>query len=87
MKMKTAFISTALAALLLSGCGPGFPIMTREQEELVTNVETLVKENDSLKARVEKLEGSGGIETLKRDMESVKRSVAEANIATDRLGQ
>lgn len=87
MSVKKTFIAAALATLVLSGCGPGFPIMTKEQDDLVRNVETLMKENDSMKARVAKLEGSGGLESVKRDMESVKRAVAEANIGVERLGQ
>jgi len=87
MNKKTFLIAASLSALLLSGCGPGFPIMTREQEDLIVNVEKLMKENDSLKARVGAVEGSGGIDALKRDMESVKRSVAEANIGLERLSQ
>jgi hypothetical protein len=87
MNKKTLFMTATMSALLLYGCGPGFPIMTREQEDLVMNVEKLMKENDSLKARIERVEGSGGFESLKRDMESVKRSVADANIGLERLSQ
>lgn len=87
MDKKTLLMAASLSALLLSGCGPGFPIMTREQEDLIMNVEKLMKENDSLKSRMSGIEGSGGIDALKRDMESVKRSVAEANIGVERLGQ
>lgn len=87
MSAKKTFIAMALATVVFSGCGPGFPIMTKEQEDLVKNVETLMKDNDVLKARLEKLEGSGGLESVKRDMDSVKRSVAEANIGVERLRQ
>ena len=85
MNKKTFFMAAALSAIILSGCGPGFPIMTREQEDLITNVEKLMKDNDSLRARMDRIEGSGGLASLNRDMESVKRSVAEANIGVERL--
>jgi len=57
MNKRTLFIAATMSALLLSGCGPGFPIMTREQEDLIMNVEKLMKENDSNKARIERVEG------------------------------
>ncbi len=75
-----------LAPLLLAGCGPGFPIMTAEQETLVKNVDRLVADNESMKARVAALEsGGGGAAELKKEIEDVKRSLAETNISIEKL--
>lgn len=71
----------------LSGCGPGFPIMTAEQQAMVKNVDSLLKENESLKARVSSIERGGG-ETqsqLKTEVEAARRSAAEANGSIARL--
>ncbi len=87
MPLPKYLLPSFLLALLLSGCGPGFPIMTAEQETLIKNVDRLVAENETIKARVSSLEsrGGGGISELKKEVEDVKRSVAEANSSLEKL--
>lgn len=79
-------VSLSFAALSLSialnGCGPGFPIMTGEQEKLVKNVERLVKENEELKGRLSALETGNG---ARAELDAMKRSVAEANAGAEAL--
>ncbi|MBI5493095.1 MAG: tol-pal system protein YbgF [Deltaproteobacteria bacterium] len=75
----------ALLILLLTGCGPGFPIMTAEQETLVKNVDRLVADNDSMKARLSALESGSSTAELKKEIEDVKRSLAETNISIEKL--
>lgn len=74
-----------LAPLLLAGCGPGFPIMTAEQETLVKNVDRLVADNNTMKARVAALESGSGTAELKKEIEDVKRSLAETNASIEKL--
>ncbi|MBI5827086.1 MAG: tol-pal system protein YbgF [Deltaproteobacteria bacterium] len=71
----------------VSGCGPGFPIMTAEQQAMVKNVDTLLKENESLKVRVSSLERGGGQSQsqLKTEVDAARRSAAEANSSIARL--
>ncbi len=83
--MKRFFAAAALS-LALYGCGPGFPIMTAEQEALVNNVERLVKENEELKKRLFALETSGPSE-IKKEFAGIRKSHASANADMERLLQ
>ncbi|MBI5238304.1 MAG: tol-pal system protein YbgF [Deltaproteobacteria bacterium] len=83
--MKRFFAMAALS-LALSNCGPGFPIMTAEQEALVNNVEMLVKENEELKKRLSALETSGPAET-KKEIAGVRKGIASTNADMERLLQ
>jgi hypothetical protein len=56
-KLILPILSAAAASVILTGCGPGFPIMTREQETLEQNVNTLLK-NAALK-RMDSISGGG----------------------------
>lgn len=85
MKRIFAFLSVPILAASLSGCGPGFPIMTGEQEQLIHNVEGLMKENQDLKTRVAGLEEGGGSGQIKDGLEAVKSSVAQTNMSIDKL--
>lgn len=76
-----------LLATTLSGCGPGMPFMTGEQEQLVVNVEKLLKENEALKKRVSELEGRSASSDLKKDIDAIKVSVAEANMGLEKVRQ
>ena len=76
-----SFVALGLA-ITLNGCGPGFPIMTGEQEKLVKNVEMLVKDNEELKNRLSALESGNG---TRAELDAMKRSVAEANAGVEVL--
>ncbi|MEK7772767.1 MAG: tol-pal system protein YbgF [Deltaproteobacteria bacterium] len=71
----------------VSGCGPGFPIMTAEQETLMRNVDNLLKDNDSLKNRVSAIELGGGDSQsqTQKNIEETKRSIAETNRSLEKL--
>ena len=84
MKKHLAFIPLFILALSIQGCGPGFPIMTAEQEKFIEDVERLNKENETLKAKVAKLEGGAG---LKEEINSLKTSLAESNVSLEKLRQ
>ncbi|MFQ5441254.1 MAG: tol-pal system protein YbgF [Thermodesulfobacteriota bacterium] len=75
-------ILLAPLALFFTGCGAGFPIMTAEQEELVQNVDRLVKENKELKNRVSMLEGGG---TSGAGSGGIRTTVADATNAVEEM--
>ncbi|GMR04326.1 MAG: tol-pal system protein YbgF [Thermodesulfobacteriota bacterium] len=83
MKRYRRYILLALLAplaLVFTGCGPGFPLMTAEQEQLVKNVDTLMKGNQELKERISALEGGGpggGAEDIKMTVAEALNSVEE----------
>ncbi len=76
------------ASVALTACGPGFPIMTREQEALYQNIDRLVKEEALMKARMQAIE-SGNAETTqaRKDSDSVKRSIAELGAEVEKIRQ
>lgn len=82
-----AALTIVLVPYAVSGCGPGFPIMTAEQRAMVKNVDTLLKENESLKVRVSSLErGDGQSQSqLKAEVDAARRAAAEANSSIARL--
>lgn len=82
-------ISAAAASVILTGCGPGFPIMTREQETLEQNVEMLLKENAALKKKVDAISGGGSssLTEINRSLEEVKKTAAETSLGLDTLRQ
>ncbi|MFQ5735788.1 MAG: tol-pal system protein YbgF [Thermodesulfobacteriota bacterium] len=56
--------------------------MTGEQETLVNNVDRLVADNESLKQRLDALEGGGaggGLSEIRGELEDVRRAVADTN--------
>ncbi|MBI5561280.1 MAG: tol-pal system protein YbgF [Deltaproteobacteria bacterium] len=87
IKQTLAVLSALAACIAASGCGPGFPIMTKEQEALVTNVDRLVKENDALKARLAALEAQEGGSDVKNDVDALRQKVAGVNNEMDKLRQ
>ncbi len=82
-----AFSALCLVPLALHGCGPGFPIMTKEQESLTANVERLLKENESLKKRLSALEEKTSGADAKRDIAEVKKNLADAGNEMEKLRQ
>ncbi len=70
---------------VLSGCGPGFPIMTEEQERLINDVNRLSKENRDLKKRLARVEKAlkdsfSQIQVLKKDL---KKALVETGTRQD----
>ncbi len=73
---KAALLSLAIGlALGATGCGPGFPIMTSEQELLVNNV-------NSLMDRVATIEESGAAGA---DLEETRLSLAESKAEMEKI--
>lgn len=73
-----------MIALSIPACGPGFPIMTAEQEKFVEDVERLNKDNAALKAKVAGLEAGAGI---KGEVDALKKSLAESNVSLEKIRQ
>ncbi|MBI5587374.1 MAG: tol-pal system protein YbgF [Deltaproteobacteria bacterium] len=88
-KIIFPLLSAAVISVVLTGCGPGFPIMTREQETLEDNVNRIVKENAALKKRLDSIEGGGSasLTELNRNVEELKRTVAETSLGLDKTRQ
>lgn len=76
-------LAAAFAPLVAaSGCGPGFPIMTSSQEQLLTDVENLKERNRELASRVESLEAGTGLST---EVEELRFALADTNRRLDEL--
>ncbi|MBI5970644.1 MAG: tol-pal system protein YbgF [Deltaproteobacteria bacterium] len=82
-----ALSALCFAALQVQGCGPGFPIMTKEQESLSSNVEMLLKENEALKKRLSAIEEKTSGAGAKKDMGEVKKGLADAVNEMEKLRQ
>ncbi len=61
-------IAASVLAVLLYGCGPGFPIMTRAQEEHLAGIEAMKHDTADLKKRVSTIEAGGGLEEINFSM-------------------
>jgi len=88
-RLMLPLISLAAVSVLLTGCGPGFPIVTKEQETLEQNVNTLIKENAALKKKVDAISGSGSssLGEMNRSLDELKKTAAETTLALDQLRQ
>ena len=88
-KLILPALSAAVTSVVLTGCGPGFPIMTREQETLEQNVNMLLKENAALKKRVDAISGGGGssLTEINRSLDEIKKTSAETSLGLDQLRQ
>ena len=87
LKSRLALLTLTLFVACVAGCGPGFPLMTKEQEDLVVNVGRLVKENESLKARVEALEGRNNGSGVTQEIDALKLRLAGINSDMDKIRQ
>ncbi|MFQ5427598.1 MAG: tol-pal system protein YbgF [Thermodesulfobacteriota bacterium] len=76
----------ALPALiiLIHGCGPGFPIVTEEQQNLMDKVDRSAKDTISLEQRLTTLESRGAD---KEGVEALKLRLAETTKAVEDLGR
>ncbi len=88
---KHILLISLFLAPTLYGCGPGFPIMTGEQEALVKNVDMLVADNAKMKKRLASLEGGGGggggLPDVKQEIADVRKSLAETNSSLENFRQ
>ncbi|MBI5885841.1 MAG: tol-pal system protein YbgF [Deltaproteobacteria bacterium] len=87
LKLKAPLLALLLLAVCAAGCGPGFPIMTKEQEDLVTNVTRLVKENESLKARLTAVESQEKGGDIKQSVDALTARLAGLNSDMDKIRQ
>ncbi|MBI5235151.1 MAG: tol-pal system protein YbgF [Deltaproteobacteria bacterium] len=77
-----------VASVAMTACGPGFPIMTREQEALYQNIDRLVKEEALMKARMQAVEsGNAEATQARKDSDSIRRSIAEAQAEVEKIRQ
>jgi tol-pal system protein YbgF len=69
-------------AIVLYGCGPGFPIMTAGQESYLKDV-------DNLKERVSSIEGGSttGAAEIKEDINNINVEMADAMVGLEELRQ
>ncbi|HHL40973.1 MAG TPA: tol-pal system protein YbgF [Deltaproteobacteria bacterium] len=98
MKELTASLACAMAlAVLLTGCGPGGVVVTREQAQMSENVNRLLKDSEAMKKRAAAIEAAirrldkkavegmssnrGNIEKLKLDLDRLSRSLGELDYA------
>ncbi len=81
---KAIVFAVCVLFISLNGCGPGLPLMTKEQEDLVSNVDLLLKENESLKQRLSGIEKG---DAIKGRMEELTARLAETNYSIDKLRQ
>lgn len=87
IKYRLPFLTILLLIVCAAGCGPGFPIMTKEQEDLVANVNRLVKENESLKTRLTAVEGRDSGGDIKQEINALKMRMAGINSDMDKMRQ
>ncbi|MFQ5354489.1 MAG: hypothetical protein ACE5DR_06030, partial [Thermodesulfobacteriota bacterium] len=76
----------ALSALIfiIYGCGPGFPIVTEEQQTLMDTVDRSAKDTALLEQRITALESRGAD---KEGVEALKLRLAETTKAVEDLGR
>jgi len=70
--------------LLIYGCGPGFPIVTEEQQDLIDKVDTTSKKTQTLEQRLTTLESRGAD---KEGVEELKLRLAETTKAVEDMGR
>jgi tol-pal system protein YbgF len=82
-RVRGIIASFALLALIY-GCGPGFPIVTEEQQDLIDKVDHTSKKTQDLETRLTTLEGRGAD---KAGMEELKLRLAETTKAVEDMGR
>lgn len=87
LKPELSYLTLLLLIVCAAGCGPGFPIMTKEQEDLVSNVNRIVKENESLKTRLTAIEGRDSGGDIRQEMAALKMRLAGINSDMDKMRQ
>lgn len=87
LKRRLSFLTLLLLIACAAGCGPGFPIMTKEQEDLVANVNRLVKENESIKTRLTAVESRDNGSDIKQEINALKLRIAGMSGDMDKLRQ
>jgi len=82
-RVRGVIASIALLAVIY-GCGPGFPIVTEEQQDLIDKVDHTSKKTQDLETRLTALEGRGAD---KAGMEELKLRLAETTKAVEDMGR
>ncbi len=81
-RLLTPVLALMTLVIVLYGCGPGFPIMTAEQESYLNDV-------DNLKERVSFIEGGSTVEAaeIKEGINNINVEMADAMIGLEELRQ
>jgi len=77
-------IAAFVLLAVIYGCGPGFPIVTEEQQDLIDKVDHTSKKTQDLETRLTALEGRGAD---KAGMEELKLRLAETTKAVEDMGR
>jgi len=77
-------IALPVLALLIYGCGPGFPIVTEEQQDFMDKADRASKDTVSLSRRVTRLESIGAD---KQGVEEMKIRLADTTKAVEDLSR
>ncbi len=78
------FLILPVFLLLIYGCGPGFPIVTEEQQDLIDKVDSTSKNTRDMAKRITSLESRGAD---KEGLEALKLNLAETTKAVEDLGR
>ncbi|MEE9613832.1 MAG: tol-pal system protein YbgF [Thermodesulfobacteriota bacterium] len=100
MKKAPLYIAAAALALTLpTGCGPGFPIVTAEQDTLKTNVDSLMRKTPDLERRLAAIEGikgglgtaaaqaSADIEVIREDLAKLRGTIEEKDYDIEQVNE
>ncbi len=80
-RLARGLLILPLFLLLTYGCGPGFPIVTEEQQDLIDKVDRTAKKTSLLERRLTALESRGadkeGVEALKLSLADTTKAVED----------
>jgi len=81
LKGRLGLLVLPLLLIVIYGCGPGFPIVTEEQQDFMDKVDRTAKETAALEKRLTTLESRGadkeGVEELKTNLAETTRAVED----------
>ncbi len=81
LRAARGLIILPLFLLAVYGCGPGFPIVTEEQQDFLDKVDRTAKKTEILERRLDALESRGadkeGVEALKQGLADTTKAVED----------